>query len=126
METHAKLPVQRLISNRAAQWRRLLFALDPSTDLGALLATSVHGRVDSTHLIHAVEARIATAAILAWQRVARTVEVCREGTALQQAARQAGFPSMGHCTRAFRLLFGLSPTMLLGACHDGRSAAAAP
>lgn len=120
LETHAKGSLLRLSSNRAAQWRRLMFALDRESDLRGLLEASFPDRLDADRAMHPAGPAATSAAIVTWQRVARTVDAYRDGAALPQAARQAGFPSVGHCTRAFRLLFGLSPTALLGAVHADR------
>lgn len=120
LEAHAKGPLQRLSSNRAAQWRRLMFALDRTSDLREWLEASFPDRLDADHPVHRAGPAAISAATVTWQRVARTVQAFRDGAALPLSARHAGFPSVGHCTRAFRLLFGLSPTTLLGTVHAER------
>ncbi|WP_133821682.1 hypothetical protein [Tahibacter aquaticus] len=124
LDAQAKLPLQRLSSASAKHWRRLMFALSPASDLKSLLGSLYEDRGDGDADVPVSGSVTRSAAvIIVWQRVASTIRAYRDGIELPQAARDAGFPSMGHCTRAFRQLFGLSPATLLGMYHDGHSAA---
>lgn len=107
----ASSPLVRLSHVRAARWRRVLFGFTPETPLPALLGALPLTQRSAPHPLSV--GGPSTAGIQSnWQRVAAVVRQTAEGVSLPVAARAAGFPSLGHCTRTFRQLLGLSPTLL--------------
>jgi AraC-like DNA-binding protein len=113
VEEGTKTPIHRLSFARAARWRRALFGLSPAMSADQVLqALPLDGRRGLR------PPAIAGASTLgSWRRVAAFAHSSAQGTQLVEAARTAGFTSVAHCTRTFRQLFGLSPT-LLGFAHD--------
>ena len=50
-----------------------------------------------------------------WRKVCRALQVVSRGATLSSAAHRSGFSDSAHLTRTFYQMFGISPTVMLGA-----------
>ena len=111
----AATALHRLNAARAARWRRALFGLSEEMPAEEVLQRLPVAGGEGEHRLPADKG--VAAVLRRWRRAAAFVSRSLDGVPLVEAARLAGFPGTADCTRTFRQLFGLSPT-LMGFAHD--------
>jgi len=109
----AALPAKRRVHPRVRALLRHLQSLPPDGDTSLdALARAVD--LSPSRLMHAFTESIGLPLrpYLAWLRLQRAAAGITMGLPLAQAAAAAGFADGAHMTRAFRRMFGMTPSML--------------
>ncbi len=111
--------MEALGRDRAALWRRAIYALKPEDGIQDVAQALLSGQRETTPE-ESADAESGNAAVVRdWVRVGQVARACRTGVALSDAARESSIGSARQCQMLFRRLFGLSATELLALSDDG-------
>jgi AraC-like DNA-binding protein len=108
-----ELPLRRPVHPRVRKLLRLLRELPPDSDT-SLEALAEQVGLSPGRLMHAFTESIGLPLrpYLAWLRLQRAAAAIAGGTALSEAALEAGFADSAHMSRTFRRMLGTTPSAL--------------